>query len=128
MNRPFALENDKFDCIKGTRETSENRRSSKRSKQVIISRCLRENKTNLYEAESPQQTENNSPAKDTAQQYNESKDGITVENIPSVSKQRRYGVAGSEESWYQRQRKTGIAENKDSVSERTFLRVLHKKF
>ena len=133
MNKSVVVvEKNTFDCIALREETTQTRenRTSTRSEHAMISRHLQEDKSSLYSVSSPQQTgfSDDASTKEITKQCENYEGGISQENLALLPKQRRHGVVKSDESSDQRQRKVGIAESKESVSDRTFLRVLHKKF
>ena len=132
MNKSFVVDMSTFDCIELPKKTMQTRECLTNGQRSMISRHLQEDKSNSYSVTSSQQTgfDGDSSAKEiTTGQYNESKGEISQENLAWPSKQRRHGVVqGDSASLDERQRKIGIAEDKESVSDRTFLRVLHKKF
>lgn len=133
-NKPVAVEKSAFDCIAPHKEVvsqnCEHHSSSTQSKHSMISRHLQEDRPNLYTVISPLQVRfsDDASAKESTDRF-ENQCEIPDENPALlISKQRRHGVIESDASSDQRQRKRGIAEDKESVSDRTFLRVLHKKF
>ncbi|CAB4041943.1 Hypothetical predicted protein [Paramuricea clavata] len=134
MNKSVVVvEKNTFDCIALREETTqprENRSSTRSEHATMISRHLQEDKSSLYSVSLPQQTgiSDDASIREITEQCENYEGGISQENLALLPKQRRHGVVKSDESSDQRQRKIGIAENKESVSDRTFLRVLHKKF
>ena len=132
-NKSVAVEKRTFDCIApredAVTQIRENRSSSTQNKHSMISRHLQEDRPNLYTVISPLQAGFIDDASAKESDRFESQCEISDENPALlISKQRRHGVIESDASSDQRQRKRGIAEDKESVSDRTFLRVLHKKF
>ena len=133
VNNSVDVEKDAFDCIALREETAQTCESSTTqcNKHSIISRHLQEDKSSLYSVTSPQHTgfSDDASTKENTVGHDETQSEISEKNLAFHPKQRRHGVVESDDaSTDQRQRKIGIAENKDSVSDRTFLRVLHKKF
>ena len=132
-NKSVAFEKITFDCIapreKTVTETCENGSLSTQSKHAMISRHLQEDRPNLYTVITPLQARlsDDVSAKETTDR-SENPCEISDEHLTLLSKQRRHGVFEGDASSDQRQRKRGIVEDKESVSDRTFLRVLHKKF
>jgi hypothetical protein len=132
MNKSLVVDKSTFDCIALRGETQPRECSTTHSQHSMISRHLQEDKSNSYSVISAQKTgccDDASSKEITTGHYDESKGEIPQENLAWPSKQRRLGVVQSDNaSSDERQRKIGIAEDKESVSDRTFLRVLHKKF
>lgn len=123
-----VVKNHSFDCIPIGEEAKAFCRTYSPVEEIRDSSTrqhLQVDKSTVYLVSSPQETcyvhveGTNSPEK--------SNPSLSSYQAPlTPPKQRRYGV--SEVATEQRQRKAGICESKQSVSDRTFLRVLHKKF
>lgn len=105
------------------------RRHSGDVKESAFRRHLPGDKSTVYLVSSPQETcFVGDMVKEDLPENNTNQNCLTRQCPPSPPKRRRYGVTEVTTESEQRQRKIGIAENKQSTSDRTFLRVLHKKF
>lgn len=90
-----------------------------------VRRYLQQEKSVVYVATPPQKTKIGNAVGEELLEDNQ-KHSVSGEQTSFAAKQRRRGVV--QVSTEQRHRKNAIAENKQSAHERTFLRVLHKKF
>lgn len=93
--------------------------------QTSTRRHLQQDKSTVYLATSTQKTssDNGAMGKELLDRNSVSPE----QGLSTSPRQRRCGVTHDVTS-EQRQRKHGITENTQSVNDRTFLRVLHKKF
>ena len=116
-----------FDYIASAKETTTLTLMTEHSgelKGTSTRRYLQQEKSAVYVATSLQKTRiDNTVGEELLE---DEKQSVSAEQTSIAPKQRRRGVV--QVATEQRHRKNAIAENKQSVHDRTFLRVLHKKF